>query len=180
MMKAKAILLPVFTLLGGLYAGSQLQQPALSVGGVLLQLDMSKQEALKGLSACCKAVPFGKAAVIITEKNDINRALGMLYFYGSKVEGMAADRDWSPEPASYETASAFYRLVDEMTNGSPAKVTLYSSSREMSNGSGKAVTIMQGARRIRMELQVVDPSVKNMAHQGVTVSECVGACTDWY
>jgi hypothetical protein len=179
-MKAKAIVLPVFSLLAGLYAGSQLQQPGLSVGGVVLQLDMSKQEALETLSACCKAVPLGKAAVIITERNDVNRGLGMVYFYGDKVDGIAADRDWSSEPASYETALAFYRLVDEMTNGSPAKVTIYSSSREMSNGSGKAVTIMQGARRIRMELSVVHPSQKNLAHQGVAVSECVGACTDWY
>jgi hypothetical protein len=170
----------MFWLLAGFYAGSQLQQPRLSVGAEVLQLDMSKKEALSKLSACCKAIPLGSTAVIITEKNNINRGLGMVYFYGDKVDGIAADKDWSPEPASYETALAFYRLVDELTHGSPAKVTLYSSSREMSDGSGKAVTVMQGARRIRIELSTADPSEKSLAHQGVTVSECVGACTDWY
>jgi hypothetical protein len=115
--KGLAILLLLFT---ASYAGPQLQQPRMSLGGVGLELDMPKQEALKKLSLCCKPISLGDAAVIVTDKADINRGFGMVYFADSKVSGIAADTEWSPEPSSYETALAFYRLVDERTHGSPS------------------------------------------------------------
>ena len=111
---------------------------------------MQKQEALKKLSVCCKTVPFGDAAVIISDKRNINRGFGMVYFDHGKVSGIAADKDTSFKPASYETASAFYQLVDEMSHGEPANVTVYAYSFIAFNGTGKYLVIsFSNGRRIR-------------------------------
>src|ERR1700724_3983340 len=66
-MKKKASAISVLCLLAGIYLGAQLQQLRLSIGGTVLELDMSKQEALRKLSACCKPFPFGKTAVMVMD-----------------------------------------------------------------------------------------------------------------
>lgn len=55
----------------------------LSVGAEVLELDMGRQQALGKLYRCCRTISFGDNAVIVTEKNDVNRGLGVVYFYGN-------------------------------------------------------------------------------------------------
>ena len=96
----------------------------------------------------------------------------------SRISGIAADSDTSFHPESYETALAFYRLVDGVTHGESAKVTVSTYSVEASNGTGKYVVLQfETGRRIR--LQMVNPDPSQHVAQQVTVSECVGNCTDW-
>lgn len=177
MQTASTIRLATLLLFTSSYAGPQLPQPGISLGRVGLQLDMAKQEALKKLSMCCKTISLGGAAVIVTDKADINRGLGTVYFADSKVSGIAADAGWSPEAASYETALALYRLVEERTHDSPARMTVYAYSRDMSSATNKYV-VMQFAdgRRIRIEIanRISAPN-----HTQVVVSKCVGNCSDW-
>src|ERR1022692_4093352 len=173
-MKTAAMRLSVL-LLTTACVGQQPHEPGVSVGSEVLHLKMERQEALKKLSSCCKTVPFGNAAVIVTDKKDINRSFGVVYFEDGKVSGIAADKAWSPEPASYDTALAFYRLVEQSAHGSPSQVTLYTYSQELSNGTSKWVVMrFATGRRIRVEIMNPDPGL-HIAPQ-VAVSECLGNC----
>ena len=178
-MKTVAMTLSILLALTAVCVGQQLQQPGVSVGGEVLRLNIERQEALKRLSSCCKTVPFGNDAVIVTDKKDINQVFGTIYFEDGRVSGIAADKNWSPEPASYETALAFYRLVDQIAHGGPAKVTVSTYSQEATNATSKGVIMLfSTGRRIRIEIVNLDPG--QHAGQQVTVSECVGNCVDWH
>lgn len=176
-MKSTAIRLSALLLLTAVFVGQQLQEPELSIGGEVLRLNMDKAEVLKKLSGCCNSTSFGAtAAIVMPKENASSEELGgEVYFERGKLSGIAADRDWNPEPASHRTALALYRLVDKMAHGKPARMTIYAYSRDMSNGEMKSV-VMQFAdgRRIKIEIQDRDSG----PHQ-VIVSECVGACVDW-
>ena len=76
------------------------------MGGEVLRLNIGRQEALKRLSSCCRTVPFGNDAVIVTDKKDINQGFGTVYFEDGKVSGIAADKNWSPEPVVLQVSNA--------------------------------------------------------------------------
>src|SRR5664279_2623568 len=178
-MRIPTIRLSVFLVLTAACVGQQTQQPGVSVGGAALHLNMERQEALKKLSLCCQTVPFGNAAVIVSDKRNVNRSFGVVYFDQGKVSGIAADRDTSFKPPSYQTALAFYRLVDGFAHGEPAQVTVYAYSLEGSNGTGKYV-VMRFADGRRIQFQLVNPDPSEHVSQQVSVSECVGNCVDWH
>src|ERR1017187_8320287 len=100
-MTITSVSLLVFLLVAPACVGQQLQQPWVSIGGESLRLNMDRQEALKKLSVCCQTVPLGDAAVIVSDKKDVNRSCGMVYFEQGKISGIAADSDTSFQPESY-------------------------------------------------------------------------------
>jgi len=164
----------------------QQQQPGISIGGQFLRLGIDKKEALAKISAHRKWIPLGDSAVLVlaSDTNDDTNGAdgfnGMLYFQSGKVSGIAADKDWITEPAGYETSLAFYRLVDGITHGSPSQVTVYTRNVDGTNGTSKSVVMrFTNGRLIKLGMITLDPGHSNPFPQQVTVSECVGNCTDW-
>jgi len=102
----------------------------------------------------------------------------MLYFENDKLSGIASDRSWNAELASYDTALAFYRVIDERARGTTVQARVYAYGREGSNGGTKAVVLQfADGRRTKLEAMSLDPG--SDINQQVTVSECVGNCSDW-
>jgi hypothetical protein len=161
------------------FGSPQSEQRGTTVAGEMVQLRMNRQEAAKKFSLCCKTIPLGDNAIIVQNlKNSSHELGGMVYFDHDFVGGVAADRSWSSEAAPYETALAFYRLVDQRTHGTPTRATIYAYSREADNASIKYVVLQfPDGQRIRFEMTHLDPGAD--ISQQVAVSECVGACVDW-
>lgn len=180
-MKSVAMKLPIL-LFTVLYAAPQQQPLGVSLGDlgsdVYLQLGMTRQEAVKKLSSCCRVASLGETGAIVAAKDDINHGLGMLRFESGKITSIQADRDWSPDPSSYETALALYRLVDEITTSGHSHTAVISTiNREATNGNSKYLAItFQGGRSIVIEITTVDPSQQKPVSGSVLVSECVGPC----
>lgn len=174
-MKSLPMRFLVFVFCTAVSCWSQDRKAGISIGGQVLSLDMDRQEALKKLSLCCQSLPLGDAAVLVSDKKDINQDFGTVYFKNGKVTGIDANRDFNHEPDSYKMALAFYRLVDQIGHGGPARVLIYAGSREMTNGTDKQVNItFENGRSINIEIMNPDPGQKFT--QQVSVSECLGVC----
>ncbi len=150
-------------------------QPALLVGSEALSINMTREEAFRQLSRCCQSRPLGERMVVVSYKD---KAAGTVYFEHDRVVGIASERNSSTERGTKDSALAFYRLVDQLSHGTPTEVMMYSQTRESSNGTTKTVFLQLGTgRKIMIRLFEMDPG-RDML-DGVTVSECVGNCADW-
>lgn len=165
--------------IGGLGPPSPFQQPRTTIAGETVQLDAGRRETVQRFSLCCKVIPFGENLIVQNKNLAAGRELGgMVYFENGKVSGLASDRSWSAEKAPYDTALAFYRLVEERSHGDLTKTTVYAHSREATNASSKYVMLQfADGRRIRLEITHLDSGAD--ISQQVVVSECVGSCVDW-
>jgi len=106
-MAAKVQMILLLFSLTSVLKGQQLQQPGLSIANEVLHLDDDRKGTLKKLDLCCSTIPLGKDAVVVSDKKDFNHILGTVYFETDKVSGIATDRKWSPELASYEVGLTF-------------------------------------------------------------------------
>ena len=175
-MNSLAMLFPVFVFCTAVSCWSQEQKARISIGERVLSLDINREEALKRLGSCCECIPLGSVAVLVTDKKDVNQIFGTLYFKQGKVSGIDANRDFNHEPDAYKMALAFYRLVDQIGRGSPARALIYAGTREGTNASEKDVNIsFENGRSINIEIINPDPGQKFM--QQVSVNECLGICS---
>jgi hypothetical protein len=160
----------------------QSAQPGTEIGGEMIRLGMNRERVSKILSGCCNPVPFGDGNIFVRAREGSSPVVfgGTVYFgRDGKVSGIAADRYWSPEQESSDPALAFYRLVDSISHGKPAQVTIYTRSLEFSNGTTKFVVIEFGdGRRVRFEIVNPDEPGANLPQQ-MALSECLGNCADW-
>jgi hypothetical protein len=175
----KAITLFVFT---AILCWPQPQQPGTEIGGEVITLGMSREQVLKTLSSCCNPASFSDNTIFVRARKGSYPTVfgGTVYLDGDgKVSGVAADRYWNTDQNSLDISLAFYRVIDSMSHGKPAQVTIYTRNLEFSNGTGKFIAMeFPDGRRVRVEITKPDQPGPDLPQQAA-VSECLGNCVDW-
>jgi hypothetical protein len=159
----------------------QPQQTGTEIGGEVIRLGMSREQALKMLSSCCNPA-LGANTIFVQARKDSYPVVfgGTVYLDRvGKVSGIAADRYWNTDHNSLDISLAFYRVIDSISHGQPKQVTIYTRNLEFSNGSGKFIAMeFPDGRRVRVEITKPDQPSPDLPQQ-VAVSECIGNCADW-
>lgn len=108
------------------------------VGGQILQVGMSRAEALAKLSACCQLIGANDSFFVHSKGGDL---LGGVWFSEGRVSRVRRERAYSSALETSRLALALFRAVSERLPSGSSTAVVEAVATEMSNGTDRAVTI---------------------------------------